>query len=50
MNIKDIFKGKKLKKDKLLDISKAEKELLDVPKVVFEDLELQVTIGQWLGI
>lgn len=50
MNIKDIFKGKKAKKDKLLDISKAEEELLDVPKVVFEDLELQVTIGQWLGI
>lgn len=50
MNIKDIFKGKKAKENQTLDISKGEKEALDVPTVIFEDLELQVTIGQWLGI
>ena len=50
MNIKDIFKGKKSKENQTLDIPKVEKEALAVPKVIFEDLELQVTIGQWLGI
>lgn len=38
MNLKDLF------------IRKKEKEELDIPKVNFEDLELQVTIGQWLGV
>lgn len=50
MNIKDIFKGKKKEENKILDIPADEKKALDVPKVVFGDLELQVTIGQWLGI
>lgn len=45
--------------EKLLNIRKKEKknecssvivENKDVPKVVFDDLELQVTIGQWLGL
>ena len=50
MNIKNIFKRKKTKENETLDISKMEHKLMDIPKVVFEDLELQVTIGQWLGI
>lgn len=49
MNIKNIFKKKKTTENETLDISKVEHEL-DVPKVIFEDLELQVTVGQWLGI
>lgn len=50
MKIKDIFKGKKTKENQTLDMTKVEKEALDVPNVVFEDLELQITIGQWLGV
>lgn len=54
MNIKDIFKGIGAKENKIVDVPNVEiereEEALDVPKVVFEDLELQVTIGQWLGI
>lgn len=52
MNIKNIFgrKNTKDKGNKLANIPKSEIELSDVPNVVFEDFELQVTIGQWLGI
>lgn len=48
MNIIDLFKRKKEKES--LDISKKENELLNIPKVVFEDTELQITVGQWLDI
>ncbi len=50
MNIKKLFKSKKSKDNQSLDIIKNEKETLDVPKVIIEDSELQVIIGQWLGI
>ena len=48
MNIKNIFGVSKEKG--LLAVPIVEKEALDVPKVVIEDLELKVTIGQWLGL
>jgi len=44
-----IFKNKEKIINRPLTISKVEQKL-DVPKVIFEDLELQVTIGQWLEI
>ncbi len=47
MNIKEIIKRKK---NKVSDVPKVEKRTPDVPKVVCEDLELQVAIGQWLGV
>lgn len=54
MNIKDVFKSRKSKENKIVENTnvetKVEKEALDVPKVVFEDLELQVMVGQWLEI
>lgn len=40
MNLKTIFKKE----------IKLENTSLNEPKIIFEDLELQVTIGQWLGI
>ena len=46
MKFKDLFKVKKEKKDNL----KNDQEVLDVPKVEFANLELQGTIGQWLGV
>lgn len=50
MNIKNILnRRKKTTENETVNISKVEHEL-DVPKVVFEDLELQATVGQWLGI
>lgn len=50
MNIKNIFKEKNVTENKSADNLKTEIAPLDVPKVVFEDLELQVTLGQWLGV
>lgn len=55
-DIKNIFRGRKNRKDVEEATSNVEQddqiaqEEIDVPKVVFEDLELQVTVGQWLGL
>lgn len=49
MSIIDIFKGKENTENMVLDVPKAEQGL-DIPKVIFEDLVLQVKVGQWLGV
>lgn len=48
MNIKDLFNRKK-------NVEEVQEEVVainnpDVPTVVFQDIELQTTIGQWLGL
>lgn len=58
MNIKDILdkisNRKKCEESNEAIVSSEENAITfadsDVPKVIFDDLELQVTIGQWLGI
>ena len=50
MNIKNVLKEKNFNNRQTLNILKDKKEILDVPKVIFKDSELQFTIGQWLGI
>lgn len=51
MSIKNIFKSKKkINEKKVLKISGHEYDLSDVPEVLFEDFDLQLMIGQWLGI
>lgn len=51
MNIKDLFKRKNKEEEPNQELAVDEvKEEIDIPNVVFEDLELQVTVGQWLGL
>ena len=55
MKLRDLFKRKgQNKTDETIDVytetAFVDNETFEIPKVIFEDLELQVTIGQWLGI
>lgn len=49
MNFMDLLRGRK-RECQVENSEEVSKEVIDVPDVIFEDIELQVMIGWWLGL